>query len=108
MACGAMDWNLKVVGLWDEGAFFLLGWRWMRRGLLPWGGEVAPCFVMNTLAHMKEEALGGVSAAEVELSNPPAAAATVADMSSYFGLHCGGEDAFGGAQIAVTSIGSKA
>jgi len=108
-----MDWNLKVVGLWDEGAFFLVGGggggacslgevkvkaALAVAAMVTLGGEcagnrlgvpfvfflaVAPCFVMNTLAHLKEEALGSISAAEVELSNPPAAAATVADMFAF-------------------------
>jgi len=44
---------------------------------------VAPCFVVNALAHLKEEAIGCVSAAVVEVSYPPAATATVADMLAF-------------------------
>eukprot|EP00962_Isochrysis_galbana_P011335 scaffold3180_cov196-Isochrysis_galbana.AAC.1 len=50
---------------------------------LPWGGDVAPCFVVNALAHLKEEAIRCVSAAVVEVSYPPAATATVADMLAF-------------------------
>jgi len=86
---------------------------------------VAPCFVVNALAHLEEEAVLCVRATIIEFGYPTAAAATVTGVlpfafapvrwvrvgvvaplfteiyngagGGYFGFNRGGEEAFGGA-----------
>jgi len=94
---------------------------------------IASCFIVDTLAHLEEGALGIVSATLIEVGDPAAATATLANLfvlafppvggvrvsvvatqfakvndgarRGYFGFGCGREEAFGGAEVSVAPVG---